>query len=512
MPIDIKMLRPDQGGNPDLVRESQRKRFARVELVDETMACDADFRRLRGELDDAGKAFNAANKKVGAKKKASKGKDPCTEEIAEVARIKAEKDELTIKLKAAEAGRDRLLAQIGNIVYHDVPVFKEEEGERDKVMSWGMPKADKETVAQKQEDGTVQDVEWRRLHHHEVLQRIDGYAPERGVAVAGHRAYFLKGPGVLLNQALIAYGTSWLTKNGCTMLQPPFFMNKDMMSKVAQLEQYDEELYKVLGEKNKETGQREEKYLIATSEQPICAFHQKEWLNEKALPKRYGGISTCFRMEAGSHGRDTWGIFRVHQFEKVEQFTLTAPDKSWAMHLEMLEQSRKFYESLELPYRVVNIASGELNNAAAKKLDLEAWFPARQEYKELVSCSNCTDYQSRGTETRFGIKKGSSREKAYVHMLNSTLCATTRTICCILENYQTPTGVRVPDVLVPFMGGIDFLEFTQPLKENINRKKTAKGGKKKRQQQKKKGQAKAGGGGGGKAKQAPAKPPAAAAK
>jgi seryl-tRNA synthetase len=192
----------------------------------------------------------------------------------------------------------------------------------------------------------------------------------------------------------------------------------------------------------------DEKYLIATSEQPISALHMDEWLAEDELPKRYAGYSTCFRREAGSHGKEAWGIFRVHQFEKVcslkaylttqvEQFLLTHPEKSWEAYDIMVKNSEEFMQSLRLPYQLVAIVSGALNDAAAKKIDLEAWFPFQKEYKELVSCSNCTDYQSRALEIRCGIKKQLDKTKRYVHCLNGTLCATTRTLCCILENYQT---------------------------------------------------------------------------
>lgn len=226
------------------------------------------------------------------------------------------------------------------------------------------------------------------LSHHEVLLRLDGYDPERGTKVVGHRGYFLKQWGVFLNQALINYGLEYLSQKGFTPLQTPQFMLKDYMGKTAQLEQFDEELYKVVdGEP------QNDKYLIATSEQPISAFHADEWIIAKDLPIKYAGFSTCYRREAGSHGRDAWGIFRVHQFEKVEQFVLTDPEKSWEMFEEMFETSEGFYKSLGLPYQVVAIVSGALNNAAAKKFDLEAWFPFQGEYKELVSCSNCTDYQ-----------------------------------------------------------------------------------------------------------------------
>lgn len=206
-------------------------------------------------------------------------------------------------------------------------------------------------------------------------------------------------------------------------------------------------------------GSDDDKYLIATSEQPISAFHSDEWFEspETQLPIKYAGYSTCFRKEAGSAGRDMWGIFRVHQFEKVEQFVLTAPDKSWETFDSMIATSEEFYQSLGLRYRVVAIVSGALNLAASQKFDLEAWFPFQRGYKELVSCSNCTDYrkfpqmmwswvlnssflllESRRLEVRCGLKSKEQTRKVYVHMLNGTLCATERALCCLVENYQTP--------------------------------------------------------------------------
>lgn len=191
--------------------------------------------------------------------------------------------------------------------------------------------------------------------------------------------------------------------------------------------------------------------MIATSEQPIAAFHVDEFIEPASLPIRYAGLSSCFRKEAGSHGKDVRGIFRVHQFEKVEQFVITSPETSWEMHEEMIKISEQFYQSLNIPYRVITIVSGELNNAAAKKYDLEGYFPGFNEFRELVSCSNCTDYQARRMETRFGMKKQGEREKKYVHMLNSTLAATGRTLCAILENNQTEKGINVPSPLQPFL-------------------------------------------------------------
>jgi seryl-tRNA synthetase len=192
-------------------------------------------------------------------------------------------------------------------------------------------------------------------------------------------------------------------------------------------------------------------------------MYRNEWIEKQDLPIRYVGSSPCFRKEAGAAGKDTWGIFRVHQFEKVEQFIICSPEDSWAYHEEMIKVSEEFYQSLKLPYRVINIVSGALNDAAAKKYDLEAWFPGYGAYRELVSCSNCTDYQARSVNIRLRTDKSKENEKKYVHMLNGTLTATERTICCILENYQTETGVVVPEVLRQYVG-TDFIPY---IKENL---------------------------------------------
>eukprot|EP01047_Picozoa_sp_COSAG01_P086260 COSAG01_NODE_19316_length_1017_cov_46.108932_1_plen_266_part_10 len=261
-----------------------------------------------------------------------------------------------------------------------------------------------------------------------------GGGPAEGTKVSGGRAYFLKGHGVMLNQALINYGLVFLARRGYTQMHCPFFMRQSMMGLCAQLSQFDEELYKV-------TGEGEDKYLIATSEQTLCAYHQGKRLEKKDLPMRYAGYSSCFRKEVGSHGRDQLGIFRVHQFEKVEQFVISSPEdgKSWALMEQMSKISEEFYQSLEIPYKVIDVVTGELNNAAARKFDLEAWFPGARQYRELVSCSNCTDYQARRLSCRVAGAggKGAETENTHVHMLNSTLCATSRAMCCIVENYQS---------------------------------------------------------------------------
>jgi seryl-tRNA synthetase len=386
MPLDITLFRT----NPEVVKESQRRRFASVELVDEIISKDTVWRNLTGEIDDLKKKRNQVQASIATiKKTLAKEKDlpqadkdkmniECEGLVHEKNSLDAEIIATEDRQKALKVEVDSMINKIGNIVLDSVPVSRDEDADNRVERTWGSPRDPKGL-----------------LNHHDLLWRIGGYEPERGAAVAGHRGYFLRDVGVLLNQAFINYGIAFLRQRKYCVLQPPFMMKKDVMAGVAQLEPFDEELYKI-------TGDTDDKYLIATSEQPICAYHKDEWMEEKNLPLFYAGISTCFRKEAGAHGKDTWGIFRVHQFEKVEQFALVEGDleKSNQIQEEMILAAEEFYQSLGFPYRVINIVSGALNNAAIRKFDLECWFPGYNNFRELVSCSNCTDYQSRAMEIR----------------------------------------------------------------------------------------------------------------
>uniref|UniRef100_A0A3Q7G9N2 serine--tRNA ligase n=1 Tax=Solanum lycopersicum TaxID=4081 RepID=A0A3Q7G9N2_SOLLC len=310
--LDINLFR----NHAEIVRESQRRRFANVDVVDEVIQLDKQWRQRQFELDNLRKDFKQIAKEVGK-----------------------------LDQKIEDAAEKKLLIEKKEI-----------------------------------------QVQEARTTLYSKLEII-------GANVAGGRGYYLKGGGVRLNQALINFALDFLENRGYTPLQTPFFMRKVIMAKCAQLAQFDEELYKV-------SGDGDDKYLIATAEQPLCAYHLNDWVQPSQLPLRYAGYSSCFRKEAGSHGRDTLGIFRVHQFEKVEQFCLTSPNGN---------DSEEFFQ-------------------------------------QLVSCSNCTDYQSRKLEIRFG-HKGNDQGKKYVHLLNSTLTATERTMCCILENYQREDGVEIHSFL-----------------------------------------------------------------
>lgn len=462
MVLSIDLFRTERGGDPEKMRQNQIKRYKDPQLVDVIVEKDTKWRELRHRGDGLNKAKNVCSKSIGEKMKA---KEPQGSDETIPADVLASGDlvELTPeKLKpltvlqakslvklidqeieknnstmlTIENDRNEALKEMGNLLHESVPVTDNEDFNR---------------VERTHGDCTIK----KKYSHVDIVEFIDGYDGTRGSTVAGSRGYYAKGPVVFLEQALISLALQILDKKDYQPLYTPFFMKKDVMREVAQLSQFDEELYKVVGKSSEVAGDNsiEEKYLIATSEQPIAAFHRDEWLPESSLPIRYAGFSSCFRQEVGSHGRDTRGIFRVHQFEKVEQFCITEPgnNKSWEMLEEMIGNAEEFNKLLGLPYRVVTIVSGALNNAAAKKYDLEAWFPGSHAFRELVSCSNCLDYQSRRLRIRYGQTKKMNEEVKYVHMLNATMCATTRTICAILENYQTDDGVIVPEPLRPFM-------------------------------------------------------------
>jgi len=461
MTIGIKVIREE----PDRVRESERRRFRKPELVDEILGLDDQWKKAQFQTEQKRKEVGKVKESIKQRKLANK-QDQCEDLVAEKTKIEAEVADLEKQSDELLEKRDKKIATMGNLVHDSVVISQDEDKDNEVVAKWGIPR-------------NFGDVKYQTngfRPHFELLEMIGAVEFDAGRDVAGNRGYFLSGPGVLLNQALINYGIAFMSMRGYTPLQPPFFMNKDLMGKTAELADYDDVLYKIIEDKEKP---ELDKYLIATSEQPISAFHRKQNIDQAKFPLRYVGISSCFRREAGSSGRDIRGIFRVHQFEKIEQFTLVDPEKSWEEHQSMIDMAGEFYQSLGIPYRTVNIVSGELNNAAAKKFDLEGWFPGDDEgkgkYRELVSCSNCLDYQARCMETKFGYKP----EDPYCHMLNSTLCATERAMCCLVENYQEKDGVRVPRALVPFMLGKEFFPFVKQAKEEKLAKPAAKGKSKK---------------------------------
>ncbi|KAI5180114.1 seryl-tRNA synthetase [Nematocida sp. AWRm80] len=434
--IDLGLLRTKEG--IELVQKSEIKRGNGTQRVDTVVKLIAERISKRYDMEQLNKEQNRLSKEVSKyfkSKEATKEKEDLLERIA---RVKEQKLICSQELSELEAKTNALASEIGNIL--DPAVFYSANEEENPVVF---------ETGKRPKEYTPTNI----LSYDIVLEKLGAVDTERGAKIAGHRGYFLKDWGVILAQSLSRYGMDFLRAKGYSLLQPPYFMHKEVMSKTAQLSDFDEQLYKVEGSTDM--------YLIATSEQPISAMHSEEWIKESDVPIRYCGHSTCFRKEAGAHGKDNRGIFRVHQFEKIEQFLITAPEESINEFNAMVERSKEFYDSLGLEYRVVSIVSGALNNAAAIKYDLEAYFPSSQRYRELVSCSNCTDYQSRDLNVRYGFVDSNTTTKKYVHMLNGTLCAVQRTLCCLLENHQTEDGIMVPEVLVPYVGQ-KFIPYAKP--------------------------------------------------
>lgn len=461
MVLDIDQFRSEKGGDPEKVKENQRKRFKDDKTVDQIIELDNTWRQCRFEADNWNKLKNMASKAIGEKMKAKEpvgdsdsledsivsglsdlNLDQCkTLTVTQIKKIRLLIDESIetnkTQMERLEAERDAVLGEMSNWLHPSVPISKDEDADNRVERTWG-------DVGSK-----------AKYSHFDLIHMIGGVDTERGAVTSGGRGYYLMGPAVFLQQGLIQLALQELYKEGYSPLYTPFFMKKEVMKEVAQLSQFDDELYKVVGKGSEVEGDKtvSEKYLIATSEQPIAAFHRDEWISEKQLPIKYAGVSSCFRQEVGSHGRDTRGIFRVHQFEKVEQFVICSPHdgESWKLMDEMIANAENFCKLLNIPYRIVCIVSGALNNAAAKKLDLEAWFPGGGAFRELVSCSNCLDYQARRLRVRYGQTKKMNQSTEYCHMLNSTLCAVTRVICVLLEMNQTETGIRVPEALKLYM-------------------------------------------------------------
>jgi seryl-tRNA synthetase len=419
--LDIKLFRE----NPDIIHKSEQKRFRGTENVEKVIEYDTKWRdglkklnELRAKRNKLSKSFNEARKK---------GKEELKILQLQAKKVSGEIVQLEPKINEFIEKRDKYRYKVGNILDDDVPISETEE--------------DNLIIRKK---GLIPTFHFEPSNHVDLIEGIDGAEFKKAAEVSGSRFYYLKADIVYLNMALLKFALDILTEKGFIPFQTPFFIKHNVIKETAELADFEETLYKVEGE---------DLFLIATSEQTLAALHREEIIDEKTLPRKYCGISSCFRKEAGSHGRDTLGIFRVHQFEKIEQFIFCNDDDSDDLHNELLENAEIIYKQLEIPYRIVSIVSSELNDNASKKYDLEGWFPGSNSYRELVSCTNCKDYQARKLNARYGIH-GDSDTLKMCHTLNSTAIATERTICCILENYQQQDGsIRIPDVLIPYMNG-----------------------------------------------------------
>eukprot|EP00945_MAST-04E_sp_MAST-4E-sp1_P006304 g6304.t1 len=443
MPIDIDTLRAHKGGDPSVCVKSECRRGNGdgESLVNSIIAADEIWRTGRQTIDNLRKQRAAITKSIRDKVRANLSPDAEKEASKQLAKRVAAEEE---KGKQECETRDALLHRLGNIL--DTRVT-----EADRVLREWKPNKTALPVGK----ALSKDSKFVPRAHGKLAEMLKGGIDAiRGASVAGRRGYFLKGELVRLKMALERYAMDFLCSRSPAFVPvyTPFFMEPSMLQQAVQLNDFGEMIYS--------TG---DKHLVATSEQPLSAMHQSEWIQEKSLPILYAGTSTCFRREAGRASTDLNGLFRVHQFEKVEQFALCEPNDSDRIHQEFLGHAEAFLQSLGISYRVVSVAGKDLNMATSLKYDVEAWFPASKAYREVVSCSNCTDFLSRALDIRCGSKKMiHGGKKQYVHMVNSTLCAVQRMICAILENYQTEGGVCIPQVLIPYIslnGKDDFMPF-----------------------------------------------------
>ncbi len=415
--LDIKLFRE----NPDIIRESEKKRFKDTKNVDLVIKLDDEWRKTTAKFQKLKHELNNVSVEINKLKKQGQSAE---DKIKEMKTLSDKISKLEDKARDILKKRDEARYKIGNILHESVPIAKTEEGNVT-VKTWGK----------------IPKFNFKAKPHADLIIDLGIADVEKAAKIAGSRFYYLKGKGVLLNLALIRYAFDVLIEEGFTPMWTPFVLRKDFMKKSAELADFEEQLYEI---------KNEDWYLIATTEQPLASYHANEILNEKELPIKYVGFSTNFRKEAGSHGKDTKGIFRVHQFDKVEQYVICKPEESWNWHEKMIKITEKIFQGLEIPYRIVNIASGEMNDNGAKKYDLEGWFPSQNKYRELGSATNTTDYQARKLNIKFGKVGG---EKEFVHTLNNTAIATERTICALIENHQQKDGsVKIPKALWRYTG------------------------------------------------------------
>ncbi|MDA4123057.1 MAG: serine--tRNA ligase [Thaumarchaeota archaeon] len=422
--LDVKLLRE----SPDTVRQDLVKRGMnpRVQEVDEAVGLDREWRSLKKLVDDLRHRQNLLNEEVASLKRS--GADIATK-VAEVKGIPLQIKETDARAEAAQARLRQILMGLPNILHESVPIGPDDSGNVT-IRTLGEPPT---------YDFKLQD-------HVDLLTRMGFLDMERAAKISGARFYFLKGDAMLLEQSIMRYSLDFLAARGFTAVSPPIMMNRKAYEGVVDLNDFGPVIYKVEGD---------DLYLIATSEHPMVAQHMDEIIDGQSLPLKYCGYSPCFRVEAGAHGKDTKGIFRTHQFYKVEQVVLARPEESWALHEELIGNAEGIFQSLGLHYRVVNVCTGDMGTVAAKKYDLEAWMPVQGRFREMVSCSNVTDYQARRLMTRYREKQGT--DPKVVHTLNST-AVTTRALVAIVENFQQPDGsVLIPAPLIPYMGGRDRL-------------------------------------------------------
>jgi seryl-tRNA synthetase len=419
--LDIKLIRE----NPELVKNNLEKRGnpETTQMLEDLIAVDKEWRFNLTKLNELRHNRKQVTIEIAKLKKAGKEADS---EVERAQDIDEKITHIEKQVTQQEQKTHDYLMQLPNLLDESVPLGKD-SNDNVQVKTWG----------------TIPKFNFPIKNHIDLALELDQIDMERAGKISGARFFYLKNQVAQLDMALMSFAIEELTKKGYTPIIPPYLMKREAYEGVTALGDFADVLYKV---------ENEDLYLIATSEHPMAAMYMNEVLKEQDMPLKLAGISTCFRKEAGAHGKDTRGIFRTHQFNKIEQFIFCKPEDSTKLHEELLQNAEELLQKLELPYRVVNVCTGDIGTVAAKKYDIEAWMPAQNGYREVVSCSNCTDYQGRRLGIRYREKEGAPT-KGFVHTLNSTAVATGRTIVAILENNQQEDGtINIPSALRKYMG------------------------------------------------------------
>ena len=415
--LDPKIIRDE----PEMIRKMLKNRPVDFNF-DEMLELDKKRRDLIQETDELRKKRNQMSIAIGQAKKSN---EDASSLLTDMEKISKDLDELEQLQKTVESDYTNLAFSIPNVIHESVPIGNDESANVE-LRRWGeIPKFD-----------------FKISDHIDLGQNLNIIDLERAAKNAGARFYYLKGGLVKLSQALISFALDFMAEKKYNLIQPPYMINRKSMEGAVIADDFEDVIYKV---------QDEDLFLIGTSEHAIASMHTDEILDGNKLPFRYASFSPCFRKEAGAHGKDQKGIFRVHQFDKIEQFIFAKPEDSWNEHEKMISLTEEFYQKLEIPFKVMLLSSGDMGKVSSKTFDIEAWMAGQNAYREIVSCSNCLDFQSRRLKIRFRDK--SNEDTEYVHTLNSTLVAVERTIVSIMENFQTSDGhIRVPEVLQKYFG------------------------------------------------------------
>lgn len=433
----LELLRND----PSKLRYYVKIRLMDESLVDRAVQLDREWRQLLTRVNELRHKHNVVSRSIGRTRDPEERKKLIEEARSLLNQLK----EMEANLKRIEKEREQALMMLPNVVDDDVPIG--DESSTKPIEYWGRPRVWRGHLMAFEEETKGFNVEydvidWKPIGHADMLENVVRLGDTlRAAKVAGSRFYYLFEDLVWLDFALLQYAIDTLTRKGYILVLPPYMLRHEVITRVIDIETFKDAIYKL---------ENDDLYLISTAEHPLAALYYKEELYDDELPLKLVGISPCFRREAGAGNRDLKGVFRVHQFHKVEQFIFSTPEESRKLHEELINNAKELFQGLGIPYRIVNIASGDLGACAVKKYDLEAWMPAQGKYREMVSASNCTDWQAYRLGIRLIRRKGMERE--YVHTLNGTGIASTRTITAILENFQEEDGtVRIPKVLRKYL-------------------------------------------------------------